>query len=374
MIDFGTQRYAFFALGAAALFGAGTPIAKLLLQDIEPAMLAGLLYLGSGIGLFMARLAGRAIRHAGYATAAEGHAPHQARPPIDRAHIGWLAAAIASGGVVAPLLLMWGLSRSSAAGASLLLNAESVLTTLLAALLFAEHVGRRVWLASLLMLGAGVLLSWSPDAASTFTLSSGALAVIGACFFWGLDNNFTRRIAGGDATTIAMAKGLVAGTVNLLLALAVTKPGSLWPPWGAVAGALLLGAFAYGVSLVLYVRALRHLGSARTGAHFATAPFVGAGIALLMGEPAAPVFLIALALMVLATWLVLTERHAHSHRHEALAHSHPHVHDEHHHHRHDSAQLEAEARAGKAHTHFHVHEPLTHLHPHLPDLHHRHVH
>ena len=369
MIDFGTQRHAFFALGAAALFGAGTPIAKLLLQDIEPAMLAGLLYLGSGIGLLVARLAGRLIRSAGR------HAPRPLWPAIDRAHVGWLAAAIASGGVVAPLLLMWGLSHSSAASASLLLNAESVLTTLLAAVLFAEHVGRRVWLASLVMLAAGVLLSWSPDAAgSPFTLSSAALAVIGACFFWGLDNNFTRRIAGGDATTIAMVKGLVAGAVNLLLALAVTKDASPWPPWGAVAGALTVGAFAYGVSLVLYVRALRHLGSARTGAHFATAPFVGAGIALLMGEPAAPVFLMALALMVLATWLVLTERHVHPHRHEALAHSHPHVHDEHHHHDHDSAQREAEACAGQAHTHFHVHEPLAHHHPHLPDLHHRHVH
>jgi drug/metabolite transporter (DMT)-like permease len=369
MIDFGTQRHAFFALGAAGLFGAGTPIAKLLLQDIEPAMLAGLLYLGSGIGLLVARLAGRTIRAAGR------HAPCPMWPAIDREHVGWLAAAIASGGVVAPLLLMWGLSRSSASSASLLLNAESVLTTLLAAVLFAEHVGRRVWLASLVMLGAGVLLSWSPDSTgSPFTLSSGALAVIGACFFWGLDNNFTRRIAGGDATTIAMVKGLVAGVVNLLLALAVTKTGAPLPPWGAVAGALTVGAFAYGASLVLYVGALRHLGSARTGAHFATAPFVGAGIALLMGEPAAPVFLIALALMVLATWLVLTERHVHSHRHEALAHSHAHVHDEHHHHDHDSAELEAEARAGKAHTHFHVHEPLTHLHPHLPDLHHRHEH
>lgn len=370
MINLGTQRYAFFALGAAALFGAGTPIAKFLLQDIEPAMLAALLYLGSGMGLFVARVAGRAIRRA---AASDGQAPPPVRPPIDRAHFVWLAAAIASGGVAAPLLLMWGLSRSSAANAALLLNAESVLTSLLAALLFSEHVGRRVWLASLVMLAAGVLLSWSPAATSSFALSPGALAVIGACFFWGLDNNFTRRIAGGDATTIAMAKGLTAGAVNLLLALAVTMAAA-WPPFTAVAGALLLGALAYGGSLVLYVRALRHLGSARTAAHFATAPFVGAGVALLMGEPAAPVFLIALGLMVLATWLVLSERHVHSHSHEAMAHTHAHIHDEHHHHRHDTPELEAEARAGKAHTHFHVHEPLTHLHPHLPDLHHRHVH
>lgn len=367
MIDFGTQRYAFFALAAAALFGAGTPIAKFLLQDIEPAMLAGLLYLGSSIGLFAARVAGRIVRVAG------SHDPHPARPPIERAHFVWLAAAIASGGVAAPLLLMWGLSHISAADASLLLNAESVLTTLLAALLFAEHIGRRVWLASLVILAAGVLLSWSPDVTSSFVLSPGAVAVIGACFFWGLDNNFTRRIAGGDATTIAMAKGLVAGVVNLLMALAVTRATSC-PPVTAVARALLLGALAYGASLVLYVRALRHLGSARTAAHFATAPFVGAGIALLMGEPAAHAFLVALALMALATWLVLTERHVHPHRHEALAHTHAHVHDEHHHHGHDSPELEADARAGKAHTHFHVHEPLTHLHPHLPDLHHRHMH
>lgn len=373
MIDLGIQRHAFFALGAAALFGAGTPLAKLLLEDIDPVMLAGLLYLGSGLGLLLGRLAGRLFGSFGNAVPRAPASAVARSIAMDRAQLGWLAAAIVSGGVVAPLLLMWGLVRSSGSSASLLLNAESVLTALLAALLFSEHVGRRIWMASLLMLAAGATLSWSPDSAATSALSpsTGSLAVIAACFFWGLDNNFTRRIAGGDAMTIAMVKGFAAGAVNLSLAL---MSGLHWPAPAPLASALLLGALAYGVSLVLYVRALRHLGSARTAAHFATAPFVGAGIALLLGEPPAPAFAAALLLMIVATWLVLTERHGHAHTHEALAHAHEHVHDEHHHHGHGSAALDAEARAGKPHTHAHVHAPLTHLHPHLPDLHHRHTH
>ena len=373
MIDFLTQRHAFFALGAAALFGAGTPLAKLLLDDIDPVMLAGLLYLGSGTGLLLTRWAGRLLGSFGNAARSAPVSPAVPSIAMDRAQLGWLAAAIASGGVVAPLLLMWGLVRSSGSGASLLLNAESVLTTLLAALLFSEHVGRRIWLASLVMLAAGVLLSWSPDLATTsgLSVSPGSLAVIAACFFWALDNNFTRRIAGGDAMTIAMVKGLVAGAVNLSLAFV---SGWHWPSPAPLAGALLLGALAYGASLVLYVRALQHLGSARTAAHFATAPFVGAGIALLLGEQPAPAFAAALILMVVATWLVLTERHGHTHTHEALGHTHEHVHDAHHHHGHVSAALDIEARAGRPHTHAHVHAPLTHLHPHLPDLHHRHTH
>jgi drug/metabolite transporter (DMT)-like permease len=372
MIDFKTQRHALFALGAAALFGAGTPLAKLLLDDIDPVMLAGLLYLGSGLGLLLTRMAGRLFGSFGKSARLAQASRVAPGIAMDRAQLGWLAAAIAAGGVVAPLLLMWGLVRSSGSGASLLLNAESVLTTLLAALLFSEHVGRRIWMASLVMLAAGAMLSWSPDAApSSLAVSQGSLAVIAACFFWGLDNNFTRRIAGGDAMTIAMVKGFTAGAVNLSLAF---LSGWHWPALTPLAGALLLGALAYGASLVLYVRALQHLGSARTAAHFATAPFVGAGIALLLGEQPGPAFFVALLLMIVATWLVLTERHGHAHTHEALAHAHEHVHDEHHHHSHGSAALDTEARAGGPHTHAHVHAPLSHLHPHLPDLHHRHTH
>ncbi|HXC38386.1 MAG TPA: DMT family transporter, partial [Burkholderiales bacterium] len=276
----------------------------------------------------------------------------------------WLGAAVLCGGVLAPILLLWGLAKIPAASAALMLNLESVATTMLAAFIFAEQVGRRVWFATLLMLAAGAVLSWQPH--TSIPLSIGALSIVAACVFWGLDNNFTRKISGGDAMRIAMVKGLVAGAVNVVLALAI---GATFPQANHLIAALLLGAFAYGVSLVLYVRALRHLGSARTGAHFATAPFVGAAIAVAFGEHPGLIFVPALALMVIATWLLLTEHHAHRHVHEPMSHTHEHVHDEHHHHAHDPS-----VRSGEPHTHHHEHGALTHFHPHLPDLHHRHTH
>ncbi len=386
MIDLSSQRYAFLALAAAALFGASTPLAKLLLDDVSPAMLAGLLYLGSGLGLFIASLVRHAWRstQSGDGTAAPGvpadqalFAGSQARP----AQYAWLGAAILFGGVAAPLALMWGLARTSAAGASLLLNAESVLTTLLAAAFFAERVGGRVWLATAVMLAAGIALAsgeggfdWSG------TSSAGALAVVAACFFWALDNNCTRRVAHGNALQIAMLKGLVAGAVNLAIAFALGTTqtmgpadgaASLWPAFNAALMALVLGAFAYGASLVLYVRALRHLGSARTGAHFATAPFVGAAVALALGESPGAAFWAALVLMFIAVWLLLTERHMHRHSHARMEHAHEHVHDAHHRHWHEPGEG---AQNDQPHTHQHVHEALTHLHPHVPDLHHTHRH
>ena len=363
MIDFRIQRPAFLALAAAALFGASTPFAKLLLGDVTPAMLAALLYLGSGLGLSLARLAGTVLPWSSSGGEKEADNPPS---PIAAAQWVWLAAAIACGGVCAPLLLLWGLQRSSATGAALLLNAESVLTTLLAAAIFGEQVGRRVWLASAVMLAAGLALAWSPGAALAWP--PGALAVLGACLFWALDNNFTRRISGGDAMAIAMLKGYAAGGVNLVIALAA---GSSFPAANHLFEALLLGAFAYGASLVLYVRALRHLGSARTGAHFAVAPFAGAAIALALGEAPASMFWPALALMLLATWLMLTEHHGHRHSHEPTAHAHEHMHDEHHRHAHASGDEPAD---GGPHAHHHVHEAMMHFHPHLPDLHHRHRH
>jgi len=363
VIDFQTQRYAFLALAAAALFGASTPMAKLLLADVSPVMLAGLLYLGSGLGLVLWRL-GASVLHPSPRGRGDGGEGKTEKVSASRAQIYWLAVAILCGGVLAPIFLLWGLARISAANAALLLNLESVATTVLAAFIFSEQVGKRVWIATLLMLAAGAALAWQPGAG--LPLSLGALAIVVACVFWGLDNNFTRKISGGDAMQIAMAKGLAAGAVNVVIAVSL---GNAFPPAGHLVGALLLGAFAYGVSLVLYVRALRHLGSARTGAHFATAPFVGAAIALALGDHPGLIFVPALALMVIATWLLLTERHAHRHAHEPLSHSHEHVHDEHHHHAHDpSVQL------GQPHTHLHEHEALTHFHPHLPDLHHRHTH
>ena len=356
MINLSLQRHALFALLAAALFGASTPLAKLLVGELSPMVLAGLLYLGSGLGLSVVWLA-KAL-YAGARPAPGGEAR------LQRCDYPWLAGAIVSGGVLAPVLLMWGLSGADAASASLLLSAEGVMTTLLAVVFFREAVGRRVWLACLIMLAGGVLLSHGADGA--WGLSLHALAVLAACAMWGLDNNLTRHISAGDAVVIAMIKGLIAGGINLALGLVL---GGALPSWGPVAAALGLGAASYGVSLVLYVLALRHLGSARTAAHFGTAPFIGAGLSvLLLGEPLTGLLLVAVALMAVASWLVLTERHAHAHGHEVLRHVHEHVHDEHHQHIHGEVADEG------PHVHAHSHAPLQHSHAHLPDIHHRHGH
>lgn len=351
MIDLPRQRYAFLALAAAALFGASTPFAKLLLGDISPVLLAGLLYLGSGIGLALFRLA-------------QGSSGRPREAPLGARDWAWLAGAILAGGVAAPVLLLWGLSKSSAAETALLLNFEAVITALAAALLFREAVGGRVWAAALVMLGAGFVLAYDP--ASPLGFSPYSLAIVGACLGWAIDNNLTRKVAGADPVTIAMAKGITAGSFNLALGLAL---GGVFPAAGGAAGALALGFLGYGVSLVFFIYALRHLGAARTAAHFSTAPFIGAALAVpLLGEPVTAGLITAAVLMALATWLVLTELHAHEHAHERMAHSHRHVHDAHHQHAHRGDE------GPEPHVHEHVHEPVQHAHPHLPDLHHRHRH
>ncbi|HUW50503.1 MAG TPA: EamA family transporter [Sulfuricella sp.] len=356
MIDLHVQRYALLALLAAALFGVSTPLAKLLLSSSPPIMLAGLLYLGSGVGLLIVQVAKRCA----FPEPSSGQQAFR----LQGGDYAWLAGAVAVGGVVAPVLLLWGLSGSSASSASLLLNLEGVLTTLLAAALFREAVGRIVWMGSFIMLAAGLVLAYDPHATHVFSLNS--LAIVGACLMWALDNNLTRNISTGNPMTIAMIKGLAAGTVNISLGLA---NGAVLPEIGSLAAAMLLGLFGYGISLVLFIYALRHLGSARTAAHFSTAPFLGAIVSiLLLGEPLTATFVLALILMALATWLVLTEQHGHEHGHEYLAHTHRHIHEAHHRHVHDGSE------GLEPHAHFHVHVPMMHSHPHLPDVHHRHQH
>ena len=259
---------------------------------------------------------------------------------------------------------MLGLTRMPASGASLLLNAEGVFTALLAWFAFKENFDRRV-AAGMAVIVAGVaILSWPADA--RFAGLWPAMAVLGACFAWGIDNNLTRKVSLTDATWLASVKGLVAGAVNLAVAFAL---GARWPPLPTLAAALVVGFFAYGVSLALFVVGLRHLGTARTAAYFSVAPFIGAALALLMGEPLTPSLLIAGGLMGLGIWLHLTEQHAHEHAHETLEHEHEHVHDQHHRHAHERG-----VAAGTKHSHRHRHDPLRHAHPHFPDSHHRHSH
>jgi drug/metabolite transporter (DMT)-like permease len=336
------------ALGAALLFGAGTPFAKLLLASVNPWLLAALLYLGSGIGLTLYRQ----LRHSPAVSLPTGEWP-------------WLLGAIFAGGVVGPVLLMFGLTGMPASGASLLLNAEGVFTALLAWFAFRENFDRRIALGMLAIVAGAVVLSW-PRHLVLADLWPG-LAVLGACFAWGIDNNLTRKVSLSDASWIASIKGLVAGTVNLILALWI---GAALPPLPSIAAGLVLGLLAYGVSLSLFVLGLRHLGTARTGAYFSVAPFFGAVLAVpLLGEPITARLLIAGALMLAGVWLHLSEWHSHEHTHEPMEHEHEHTHDTHHQHPHEEA-----VAPGTKHTHPHTHEALTHSHAHFPDAHHRHHH
>ena len=342
------------ALIAALLFGASTPLAKLLLHDVSPLLLAGLLYAGSGLGLLLV-LALRAWR---------SHPSGSGMRRPGGADLGWWAGAILAGGVMAPVLLLLGLRQLGAAQASLLLNLEGVLTALLAWFVFRENFDRRIALGMMAIVLGGVVLSWNP--AST-GWSFGALLVACACACWALDNNLTRKIAAHDALMIACAKGLVSGGVNLTLAGML---GAHWPALSAACGALVVGFFGYGVSLALFVVGLRQLGAARTGAYFSLAPFFGAALAIpLQGEPISTALLLAGALMALGVWLHLTERHLHRHTHEPLEHEHAHRHDAHHQHEHAFAWDGREP-----HTHRHAHPPLVHAHAHYPDIHHRHHH
>ena len=336
------------ALAAALLFGSATPLAKVLLGPFDPWMLAGVLYLGSGLGLGVVR----AIRR-------------KPGAPVARSDWPWLAAAILSGGALGPVLLMWGLSRSSASSASLLLNAEGMLTSCIAWFVFRENVDRRIALGMALIVAGAVVLSW--PGSGTIEAGLPSMAIVGACAAWAIDNNLTRKVALADATRIAMLKGLVAGVVNVALALIVGTriPGAV--PIGAAA---LLGFLSYGVSLVLFVRALRDLGTARTGAYFSIAPFAGAVISIaLLHESVTWPLALAGVLMAWGVWLHLTEHHAHRHVHRPLDHEHEHEHDEHHQHPHDPA-----LPAGSRHSHAHHHAAMTHSHEHFPDSHHRHEH
>jgi drug/metabolite transporter (DMT)-like permease len=255
-----------------------------------------------------------------------------------------------------------------ASNAALLLNAEGVFTALLAWFAFRENFDRRIAIGMAAIVAGAVVLSWPQEirVASQWP----ALAILGACFAWGVDNNLTRKVSLTDATWIAAVKGLTAGSVNLALALIIGGNSLPWPPLPSVAEALLVGSLTYGVSLSLFVIALRNLGTARTAAYFSIAPFFGALLALMfLSEPLNTSLLIAGALMAVGVWLHLTERHVHEHHHEALEHEHEHVHDAHHQHPHaDPLSFETK------HTHHHRHAPMTHTHAHFPDSHHRHDH
>jgi len=344
------------ALAAAALFGVSAPLAKLLLSDAAPQLLAGLLYLGSGVGLGIVWLRRRRSAEVARETA------------LTRRDIPWLAGAIVFGGALGPLLLMIGLTRTPASGASLLLNLEGVFTALIAWFVFRENFDRRIALGMLAIVAGSALLSWEGRLA--WGGIAGPLAVAAACLCWAIDNNLTQKVSAGDPVQITMLKGLAAGSVNTAIAFLL---GASLPPAPRVIAALVVGFVSYGVSLVFFVLALRNLGTARTGAYFSTAPFVGAVLSLaIFRERPTALFIIAAVLMGVGVWLHFTERHEHQHKHEVMAHDHAHVHDEHH--RHAHLPSDPAVTDPTPHTHWHRHSPIVHAHPHYPDIHHRHSH
>lgn len=346
---------AFTALIAAAMFGATTPMAKALLGAASPFMLAGLFYIGSGVGLAATIL----LRRLGRSTQERRNESR-----IQGKEIPWLLGAIAAGGVAGPALLMLGLTTTPAATSSLLLNLEGVFTAVIAWVVFRENVDLQVFLGMVAIVVGGLLLSWQSGTAG---LPLGALLITGACACWAIDNNLTRKVSTNDAMVIACLKGVVAGPVNLAIALIL---GAHLPPVGKFAVAMLTGFAGYGVSLVLFVVALRNLGTARTGAYFSVAPLFGVALSfVLWPELPSFAFWTAAALMALGVWLHLRERHEHTHTHVATEHNHRHRHDEHHQHVHDFPWDGEEP-----HTHPHRHDPVTHRHPHFPDIHHRHSH
>lgn len=345
------NRNVFFALLAAALFGSSTPFAKQLVGSLSPIFLAGLLYLGSGVGLAVIRL----IRDRGWKTSG-----------LTKSEWPWLLGAIFFGGVAAPVALMFGLMSTSGSTASLLLNLEAVFTALIAWVVFKENAGHRIVIGMAAIVAGGVVLAWPTDG----NASVGGIApvLIGiACLCWAIDNNLTRQVSASDAIFIAASKGVVAGMVNTVLALSL---GAELPSFWVGLGTMAVGLMGYGVSLVLFVLALRGLGTARTGAYFSIAPFMGAAVAVLVfGEPTGLVFWLAAALMGLGIWLHLTERHEHDHLHLPVTHDHPHIHDAHHQHGHDFSWS-----GSGVHQHSHQHSYARHNHPHFPDIHHRHEH
>lgn len=343
------------ALLAAALFGMSAPLSKLLLGAVHPIPLAALLYLGAGLGL---------VFYITWAHIFVSNASSEAG--LDRGDLPWLMGAILAGGVTAPILLLYGLRATPAATASLLLNFEVVATAVIAAWAFREFIGQRTWIAVTTVTAGSILLTLDPT--NGWGISSGAVLVVAACVMWGLDNNLTRHIALKDPKRIVAIKGLVAGGFSLLLALALGKP---FPGVGHIVLGLLLGSVSYGISIVLFVRALRDLGAARTGVLFGTAPFIGAAVSLMVFRdlPSLP-FVLSLPLLGIGVGILSRERHEHRHAHALLTHMHLHTHvDGHHNHVHEDG-----AHPVSQHAHLHTHESMVHAHTHRPDVHHRHAH
>lgn len=344
-----------YAIVSAILFGASTPAAKYLLGRVDPWLLAGLLYLGSGLGLIFILVINYFIL----------------KKPTQEASLtihdyGWLALVTIFGGIIGPLLLMFGLVHIQASTVSLLLNLESVLTATMAWIIFKEHTDKRLVVGMLFIVIGGLVIAWQGQLKITNIL--GPLLVAGACLAWAIDNNLTRKISAADPLKIVAIKSFVAGITNVTLAL--WFGATLAIQWNIIFISSLIGFIGYGVSIICFILGLRNIGTARTGAYFSLAPFIGAAFSIcFLGETLSIQLIIAGILMGVGLWLHLTESHEHEHDHELLKHEHKHYHDEHHKHEHLPTDP-----SGEPHSHRHVHEPMRHSHMHYPDIHHRHGH
>ena len=328
---------------SAFLFGLSTPAASRLAREMNAFSLAGLLYLGAALAVLPFTQTNRPSR-----AAVRRAAPR-------------LAIAVVAGGAIGPVLLAIGLRQAPASTVSLLLNLELVFTTVLAATVFHEHLGRRVITGAMLVVAAGGLLAWSGDA----RLRWGAFIVAGACLFWAVDNGVTAKLDELAPVQITLVKGAVAGGANLVIGLVLGGGPSGWP----IAAALLVGGIGYGASITLWIAGARELGAARGQLVFATAPFVGAVASwLLLGEPVHRRQVLSLVIALIGVGFVLRSDHTHDHAHPLVEHEHDHVHDDSHHGDHAHGPV-----VGR-HVHRHRHASVLHAHAHLPDLHHGHSH
>jgi len=346
-------------LVASVLFGASTPLTKMLLGEIQPVPLAAFLYLGSGFGLSAFQI----VNHILYTKTKKNFIKEA---PLKKKDYHWLLGATITGGILAPIILLSSLQSTPSSTASLLLNFESVATTLIAIAVFKENAGKQLIGAIILITLASILLSWNTN--NQWGISLGSVGILIACFCWGIDNNFTRNISSKNPFTVVSIKGLAAGAFSFALSLLMNIK---LPDFKIIAAAMVIGFFCYGVSVLLFVIAMRHLGSARTCALFGTAPFIGAVLSLiLLNDMPGIMFIIAIPFMILGTVLLIKENHQHTHKHESGEHEHTHSHnDGHHSHEH----LNEKAASG-FHSHLHTHTAMEHSHQHAPDIDHRHGH
>lgn len=339
------------AILAAALFGMSAPFSKLLLIKIPPLMLSALLYLGAGLGMLLVEMGRKLLKY------------EAVEAKLEKKELPFILAMIVLD-IIAPISLMIGLTMTTSANAALLNNFEIVATSIIALVIFKEAIGKRLWFSIGLITLSSIILT--VEDFSNLSFSMGSIFVLLACLSWGFENNCTRKLSLKDPLQVVIIKGLASGLGSLIIAVLAKEIH-----WNTtyILFSLLLGFFAYGLSIFFYVNAQRHLGAGRTSTYYAIAPFIGVGISfIVLSEPITLSFILAAVVMLLGTYFAVVEKHEHRHAHTAVEHEHRHNHsDGHHDHCHDDG-------TDGEHTHVHFHQNTIHVHPHTPDIHHIHEH